>query len=89
MIIWKYQLPIEDEFELNMPEGATPLAIQTQLHTDCPCLWALVDPNLPKVKREFRTFGTGYPLPDSVYIKKYIGTYQVNNGHLVFHVFEK
>jgi len=90
MIIWKYELPVDDDFELTMPEGSQLLSIQIQLGTNNPCLWVLIDPNLPMVKRKFRTYRTGHSMPDGVHIKKYIGTYQVRYGEtLVFHVFER
>lgn len=50
-------------------------------------MWALVDCDAEAELRTFCVFGTGHPVPDSEL--DYIGTAQVHNGQLVFHVFEK
>ena len=39
--IYKYQLIVTDRQDVQLPEGAEILTIQTQV--DTPCLWALVD----------------------------------------------
>lgn len=71
-----------------MPEGAKILAVEAQYEK--PCMWALVDPNQETETRHFEVFGTGHPIHyDSRNIRKYIGTYQLNNGGLIFHVFER
>lgn len=83
--IFKYQLETKDIQEIEMPKYAEILCIQTQNET--PCIWALVEPNAPKTKRVFEIFGTGYIVPDKRN-RKYIGTYQLLDGNLVFHCFE-
>lgn len=84
--IWKYQLHTTDTQNLTMPVGAEILTVQTQ---NGPCLWVLVDPDAEMEKRTIETFGTGHAIPDTpVGERKYIGTYQLHNGALVFHVFE-
>lgn len=45
----------------------------------------MVNPHAPKEDRTFYTLGTGHPVPK--YIGSFIGTYQMQNGNLVFHVF--
>jgi hypothetical protein len=85
MTIWKYQLVTTDIQTVTMPEGADVLCVQTQ--DDVPCLWVLVDPKRPSVTRRFRTHGTGHPVDASV--GRYVGTYQLLGGNLVFHVFEE
>lgn len=83
--IWKFPLEITGVQGISMPEGAELLTVQVQ--RGCPCLWALVDSDA-----EFKeivnvwTCGTGGPV--SLEAKRYLGTYQVNSGKLVFHVFE-
>lgn len=84
--IWKYPLKINDTNTIDMPEGARILCVQIQ--NGGPCLWALVDTQSPiKVPRVIETFGTGHPMNDS--LREYIGTYQLHDGALVFHVFEQ
>lgn len=84
--IYKYPLPIEDVVSIDMPVGAEVLTVQMQRGE--PQLWALVpiDTWAPKERRLFRVAGTGHPIGSKV--RRYIGTFQLLNGDLVFHVFE-
>ncbi len=84
LTIYKYQLDINDIVEIVMPHHARILDIQIQY--GCPCIWAIVDTEQPKVTRRFRVFGTGHPM-DKDYTN-FIGTIQSQDGTLVFHVFE-
>jgi len=84
--VYKYPLDIQDEVVVMMPKGARVLSVQVQ--NGRPCLWAAVDPNkMTLEERWFRIAGTGYPVEDSI-IENYIGTVQMYEGKLVFHVFE-
>lgn len=68
-----------------MPVGAMVLSVQVQRMM--PYIWALVDPDLPPLEeRLFYVVGTGHPLSDNP--GKYIGTFQLLEGGLVFHLFE-
>jgi hypothetical protein len=82
--IFKYPLAVDDLQMLDIPEGAEPLTVQIQ--HDRPCLWALVDPEKPTERRAFRTYGTGHPV--DTHPGAYVGTYQLDGGALVFHVFD-
>lgn len=82
--IWKYQAPIRGNLDVHMPLGADILCVQTQYGE--PNIWALVDPGAVSVKRKFVWHGTGHSIDGSSL--KYIGTVQLNNGNLVFHLFE-
>lgn len=81
--IWKFPLVICDTQGVTMPEGAKPLAVQLQ--GDTLCLWALVDPDAPKVCNTIDIRGTGHPCPD--HLGEHIGTFQLSGGALIFHVF--
>jgi hypothetical protein len=85
--IWKYDLIPNDENRIliEMPTGAKVLTVQVQ--GDSVCLWALVDTEMGKGTRIFEIYGTGHPV--STYQKRYIGTFQMEGGTLVFHVFER
>ena len=83
-VIWKFPLVATDVQNIEMPALAEVLTVQVQVG---PCLWALCNPEAPKTKRCFETFGTGHPM--SLASRKYVGTYQLNDGGLVFHVFER
>jgi hypothetical protein len=80
--IWKWTL--QPETTINMPHGAKLLAVQEQRGE--PQLWALVDPGAKTYPRTFRVYGTGHNLPDDP--GQYVGTFQIHNEALVFHVFE-
>lgn len=84
--IWKYSLNVDDIVTLEMPEGAEVLTIQTQYGE--PQIWALVDPIKPSVKRHFRVYGTGHNISYNILKENYIGTFQMYQGQLVFHLFE-
>jgi hypothetical protein len=83
--IYKYQLSITDIQSIKMPQGAEILSIQCQ--DNSPCVWALVDTDNLKEDRSFLMYGTGNPV-DENYKKKYIGTFMMYSGSLVFHCFE-
>jgi hypothetical protein len=85
MRIWKWTLTITDLQSLEMPHGAKIITVQVQ-HGE-PQLWALCDENAEKEKRNIAIYGTGNPVPDVP--GTYIGTFQVRDGLLVFHVFDK
>lgn len=83
--IWKYEVPISDLFTLRMPQGAKLLDVQLQ--AGIPQLWALVDPSAPVVSRGLRLHGTGHDIADS--IGEHVGSFQLRNGQLVFHLFDQ
>jgi hypothetical protein len=82
--IWKFEIPVEDNFVLQMPQGAEVLSVDVQGTT--PCLWALVDPDAPKVDQHFQLRGTGHSC-EGVNAEEFVGTFMVHGGNLVFHVF--
>lgn len=84
--IWKFQLAVTGVQKLSMPKGAKLLSVQVQ--NGLPQLWALVDPKAPKEQQVFVTFGTGQPNVDADALS-FLGTYQLDDGALVFHVFHK
>ena len=87
MTIWKYVL--RPTCALEMPKGAQILSVHAQISPvkEDICIWALLDPTQPKETREFSVFGTGHPVPPGTNMK-FLGTAFLNNGALVFHVFE-
>lgn len=93
--IFKYPLPMEVDgplarwkgrFEIELPVGAEILTVQAQ--GNVPVLWATVDPEAPKEKRKMLLLNTGAEIPPDASYTRYIGTYQLNGGGLVFHLFE-
>jgi hypothetical protein len=89
--IYKYTIPVEDEFVLQLPAEAQVLDVQTQ--HGWPQLWALIDPKASTESRRFILRGTGHDIRHyTTETLKYCGTFQLQsgqlNGQLVFHVFE-
>ncbi len=83
--IWKFPLIVAQVQDIAIPAGARILTVQTQ--ADHVCLWALVESDAPKVTRRIAVIGTGNPAPDWGDLK-YIATFQLHGGALVFHAFE-
>jgi hypothetical protein len=87
--IWKFELrPNEGDSmvaSIKMPAGAEILTVQMQGAT--PKIWALVDPTAPLEERRLQVVGTGHPfeLREGA---EYLGTFQMNGGSFVFHVFD-
>lgn len=87
LTVFKYGIPMTDNFTLMLPQGAKILSVQEQ--HDMPQMWCLVDDNAPLSEaRLFRLAGTGHP----IYMPKeklhYVGTWQSLGGRLVWHLFE-
>lgn len=84
--IYKYPLEIMDVQEVDLPKGAQILSVQAQY--GIPNIWALVDDKQTKTEKVIiRIIGTGYQIPDANSLE-YIGTVQLINGSVVFHVFK-
>jgi len=85
-IIYKFPIEVKDDFQLTLPKNSQILCVQTQ--GENPCMWVLIDKDEKEAEvRHFSIFGTGHPLALLDY--KYIGTFQLFTGSLVFHLFEK
>lgn len=88
--IFKYPIPITDKFCMQLPSLATVLCVQTDLKTDTACIWAIVCPENEPEERSFELFGTGQEVPTDMGVqRKYIGTFQCDNGAFVGHLFER
>jgi hypothetical protein len=82
--IWKWTLT-PGRTDLHMPADAQVLTVQMQ--GGQPQLWARVDPAKPKEWRTFDVYGTGHSMPDDPRMR-YVATFQMDGGALVWHVFE-
>lgn len=81
-----YKYPIQDDFTvLELPKDAEILTIQTQ--NGKPFIWVLHNPNEPKVRWEFIIKATGENIEEDLSKKNYIGTFQMMEGMLVWHLF--
>lgn len=99
MAIRRYEIEGFSHVTLELPERARILTLQTLVDqpghdmtgglfppVERVYLWALVDPEAPVEERHFTHYGTGHPIPNDP--GEYIGTYQLFNGQLVWHLFE-
>ena len=88
--IWKFVLPLENQFEIEMPRDAKILSVQAQFsrhaQAEFPCLWALVHEDNPKEFRKFYLAGTGIPIGE--FNLEFIGTFQLPSMGHVGHLFE-
>jgi hypothetical protein len=87
--VWKFPIPLEDHPTIPMPVGAVPLHVGVQRGE--PFLWALVDPQ-ERARRhyQFRLAGTGHGIEDHHFSYDHlthVGTFQMEGGALVFHLF--
>lgn len=86
--IWKFELKLTDMQPVEMPEGAEILSVQNQEGKIS--LWALVDPTAIKKIRTIEIFETGSDVYCDMGIqRKYISTFQMRSGLLIYHVFER
>ncbi len=83
-IIYKYPFGVCDFFQLSLPKGAEILSVQVQNET--PCFWVLADPLEVQETRDFEILATGQPF--DLTDQKFIGTFQLQGGSLIFHLFE-
>jgi hypothetical protein len=88
--IHKYPVEIGDS-SARMPQCAKILTCQIQ--AGVPCVWALVDTQQPRVDRLFDWHGTGHIIvpstrPNTSYDGVYVATVQLEDGALVFHLFD-
>jgi hypothetical protein len=82
--IWKYDIPLQDKFTLDIPENFTVLTVQVQHGVGR--LWAEVYPENPMKTATLYVFGTGHPLPYE-FTGWHIGTFVA--GSFVWHVYHE
>ena len=81
-----YKYPLSPHIGVDLPVGAEILTVQMQ--HGAAWLWAKIDTDQHKTEnRKIRCYGTGHKMNGVP--AKYIGTFQIDNGALVFHVFEE
>jgi hypothetical protein len=87
--VWKFPLEVTDWQEIEMPQDAEILHVGDQSPATSPRrtleVWALVDPNNPRVARKFAIHGTGHPVTEG---GTHIGSIITAGGALVWHVFD-
>jgi len=81
--IWKYPVPLEVEFWIDMPSDAQVLHLGMQRRN--PYLWVLVEPENPLETVAFMITGTGHDVPEG----DYIGTFMTSDDMFVWHLFQR
>lgn len=82
-IIYKYTVPFSGMAVVSLPKQAPILHVGEQ--DGVIFIWALVDMSEITVPRYFRIYGTGFAFKDEV---QHVGSVIVDDGRLVWHVFE-
>jgi hypothetical protein len=82
LAVWKYPIVHFSGTNVEMPVGAKILTAQHQ--DGVMTLWALGNPAAERERREFRIFGTGWPIEQDNL--SYVATAQ--EGMFVWHLFE-
>jgi hypothetical protein len=82
-VIWKYEIPDENPFEIEMPKGA--LILKAALQRNRLTMWAAVDAVAEKEKRSFFLVGTGAPVNKA---GRYIDPFLIADDSIVLHLFE-
>lgn len=85
MTIWKWTIPVTDEWEVEMPVGAQVIAADAET-MDRIDLWAIVDPDADTETRHFIIHGTGHPLHEDATKDTHVATTRI--GPLAWHVFD-
>lgn len=89
--VWKFPLERQYRCSVEMPQGAELLHVGVD-GLDAVCVWALVSPLAPTMRRAFDTYGTGGVIDDPGQAT-YVGTARVEGstpGEVFFwHVFER
>jgi len=84
LTIWKYQLKVQHEQVIKIPETADFLTVQIQ--DGVPVMWCLVDKDAVLIDVDVIMKWTGNDATD-VKLGRYVNTFTMNG--LVFHVFVK
>ena len=83
--IWKHTLSIAGIQDFHIPAESQILKIDVQ--NNKPCIWYLCNPENPMRIREISMFGTGHQINDN-FTGQYLDTIQLEEGALVFHIFD-
>ena len=85
--IYKYPIPVEDAFTLELPTNVNILHISTQ--NNKPYMWCLIDTEDKVSPRLFRLYGTGHEIiqpKTGTYV--FLGSFEMFQAAYVWHLFE-
>lgn len=69
-VIYKYQMPVLEEFTMSLPEGSEIIRVEDQ--GGMFWMWAVVNTDAESMTRHFRAFKTGAKIPDGLNLR-YVG----------------
>jgi hypothetical protein len=69
-VIFKYQMPVLEQFTMKLPAGAEIIRMEDQ--GGMFWLWAVVNTDAPTEERRFHAFKTGAKIPDGLPLR-YVG----------------
>ena len=88
-MIWKYPLKVTDQQVIDFPSEC-PQILCLQMQKGIPTLWVEVNPESVTERWLVHVYGTGHPLDDKMDERGlYIGTFMIESGALVFHVYAR
>lgn len=85
--IYKYPVPITDDFDLELPIRAKILHFGDQ--SQSLYIWALIDPDAKTEIRHFRLAGTGHPIDEPGGALDHVGCVVGHKGMFVWNLFER
>lgn len=83
--VWKFPLQVTDEQTIEAPADFKALSVHVQ--NGIPCLWAQVTGGAELLTHRVWVAGTGHPLRDGAANGRFVGSFLLHGGALVFHVF--
>ena len=83
--VWKYTVPTDGTFGMNMPAGAEVLSVHVQ--NGVVNMWVEVDPDVGSILKRFRVCGTGHDMPADE-PRRFVGSYLLHGATEVYHLFE-
>ena len=86
-VIWKYDVPVKNEFTLDLPRSRRILSVQWQPSSGRWQMWVSVDADAPTEPVEFMMFGTGVEIPSDKGLN-HVSTLLHYDGRIVVHLFE-
>lgn len=85
--IWKYQMPVKEQFEMSLPEGAQ--IIRMAGENGYLWLWAVVNTEAPLETRYFKSFKAGGTMPDDMALHVFRGMAHIYiQAELMLYIFE-
>lgn len=85
--IWKYQMPVAEQFTMKLPEGAE--IIRMDGENGYLWLWAVVNTEAPLEERTFESFKAGGTMPDDLSRHVFMGMASIYiQQELMLYIFE-